>query len=168
MISLVNITSDNIEHFLDRILEVERVSFPTPWTARSFRAEVNRSISHLWILTVGGEFAGYICFWLFAGEIHLMNLAIHPEKRGKGYAGYLLSKMAEKGAAEGVRKVWLEVRPSNLRARALYRRMGFREVGRRPAYYGDTGEDAIIMAMSLFQGREARGGGVAPALEGAA
>ena len=156
MISILNITSDNIHRFLDDILEIEKASFLSPWSSRAFRQETHRSISHLWALIADGTFSGYICFWMFSGEIHLMNIAVHPKRRGKGFGGYLVAEMIEAGKSEGVETAWLEVRPSNLMARILYKNAGFKETGRRVRYYNDTNEDAIIMSMSLIPAEKNR------------
>ena len=149
MISVEEVTAENFQRFQDNILEVERASFPTPWSLQAFEEEIKRPISHLWVLIVDGELGGYICFWVFGGEVHLMNVAVHPERRRRGLGGCLLDKMIEVGVSEGARKAWLEVRPSNVIARAFYNRAGFSEIGRRPHYYKETNEDAIIMNLSL-------------------
>ena len=151
MISLVEITEKNFQSFQHHILEIENSSFPSPWTLNAFKQELNRVVSHFWALSVDEVLAGYICFWIFAGEIHLMNIAVHPKMRRKGFGCYLLSKMIEVGKSKTIGKAWLEVRPSNMRARALYQKVGFRETGRRPRYYADTNEDAIVMSLPLFQ-----------------
>jgi ribosomal-protein-alanine N-acetyltransferase len=156
MISIVNITAENIHRFLDDILEIERSSFPSPWSRTAFHQETTRRVSHFWALLAGGSFIGYICFWMFSGEIHLMNIAIHPKKRGKGLGSHLLDKMIELGRSKGAETAWLEVRPSNLVARFLYKKAGFKETGRRPRYYNDTNEDAIVMSMSLLPNRANR------------
>ena len=122
MISLVNITEKNIHRFLDDILEIERSSFPSPWSRTAFHQETNRQVSHFWALLADGVFLGYICFWMFSGEIHLMNIAVHPKKRGNGFGRHLLAKMIEAGRSEGAEKAWLEVRPSNLTARFIYKK----------------------------------------------
>jgi len=154
MISLVNITAENIHRFLDDILEIERSSFPSPWSSKAFHQETIRRVSHFWAIMTEGVFLGYICFWMFSGEIHLMNIAIHPKKRGNGFGSYLLAKMIEAGRSEGAETAWLEVRPSNIMARFLYKKVGFKETGRWPRYYDDTNEDAIVMSMSLFPNEE--------------
>lgn len=78
-----------------------------------------------------------------------MNIVVAPEMRGRGIGRFLLKKMIEEGISSGSGSVWLEVRPSNLAARKLYGRMGFREVARRRRYYRDTSEDALVMALEL-------------------
>ena len=149
MSSLVEVTSENFPIFQWDILEIERTSFPSPWNLNSFSREIDRSISHLWVSLIDEVLGGYICFWIFADETHLMNVAVHPEWRGKGFGERLLCKMIEVGISKGAKTAWLEVRPSNLVARALYEKGGFKEVGFRPRYYRETNEDAIIMCMPL-------------------
>jgi ribosomal-protein-alanine N-acetyltransferase len=147
MISLVIIDEDNFQYFKDDILEIEKASFPSPWSPNGFREEINKPISHLWGLIMNEELIGYICFWEFAGEIHLMNIAVHPDRRGRGFGQYMLNRMIEAGISKGFQTVWLEVRPSNHIARRLYEKTCFREIGRRPQYYKDTHEDAIVMSL---------------------
>jgi ribosomal-protein-alanine N-acetyltransferase len=100
-------------------------------------------------LPADGKIGGYICFWIFANEAHLMNIAVHPQRRKRGFGGCLLKKLIEVSLSEGATKAWLEVRPSNVSARAFYIKAGFTEISRRPRYYRETNEDAIIMSLSL-------------------
>ena len=150
MSSLLEVTGENFPIFQRDILEIERASFPSPWDFSSFSSEIGRSISHLWVSLIDEVLGGYICFWIFANEIHLMNIAVHPECRGKGLGEGLLCKMIKVGISKGAKTAWLEVRPSNLGARSLYEKAGFNEVGFRPRYYKETNEDAIIMSLSLL------------------
>ena len=146
---LATVTRENFPRFQNDLLAIENSSFPSPWNAVSFSSEIDREISHFWILTIDDALAGYICFWIFAGEVHLLNVAVEKDCRRKGVARQLLSKMFDVGKREGAETAWLEVRPSNLAARSLYQKLGFREVGRRLRYYTDTSEDAIIMSVAL-------------------
>ncbi len=150
MISLVKITEKNFKLFQDDILEIEKASFPSPWDANGFWEEINNPVSHLRVL-IEDVLAGYICFWVFAGKIHLMNIAVHPDRRCKGLGRYLLCRMIEAGTSLGGKSACLEVRPSNLAAKALYEKARFKESGRMPRYYRDTNEDAIVMSLSLGQ-----------------
>jgi ribosomal-protein-alanine N-acetyltransferase len=149
MSSLVTITKENFQPFLQKILEVEELSFPSPWSVHALKSEIENPISHLWALIMGKVLSGYICFWMFDREIQLINVAIHPHDRGKGLGHYLLKEMIETGISEGMQQIWLEVRPSNLVAKGLYERLGFEEAYRRPGYYPDTHEDAIVMGLNL-------------------
>ncbi len=149
MISLIKVTAENLGRFKEGIMEIERVSFPTPWTSHAFEDEARRPLSSLWVLLEDSIVVGYICFWIVADEVHLMNIAVRQEMRGRGLGKGLLDKMTEVGVAQGAKSVYLEVRPSNGDARNLYRKRGFREIGLRPRYYRDTGEDAILMTLPL-------------------
>jgi len=151
MTSLVPITKENLPAFLHRILEIEELSFPSPWSLNALRSEIENPVSHLWALKMGGFLSGYICFWVIDSEIQLINLAVHPHDRGKGLGHYLLTRMIETGLSKGIQHIWLEVRPSNVVARKLYERLGFQEAYRRPGYYPDTREDAIVMSLNLLQ-----------------
>jgi ribosomal-protein-alanine N-acetyltransferase len=92
---------------------------------------------------------GYICFWMFDTEIQIINLAVRPENRRQKLGQSMLKRMIEAGSSNGLRSIWLEVRPSNVPARNLYTKFGFHEAGRRKRYYSDTNEDAIIMMLKL-------------------
>ena len=157
MISLLPVTRENFPRFQRDLILIERSSFSSPWDVNSFSSEIDRVISHFWVLTIHDVLAGYICFWIFAGEVHLLNVAVQGALRRKGVGWQLLSKMFEVGNSEGAKTAWLEVRPSNIAARSLYRKAGFREVGRRLRYYTDTSEDAIIMSMALKHDRKIEG-----------
>jgi [ribosomal protein S18]-alanine N-acetyltransferase len=150
MVHIIELGPDNFEAYAGGIIEIERASFLSPWGRNAFKAEAEKDISFLWVLSSDGITAGYICFWIIAEEVQLMNLAIRPEMRGKGLGQGLLEGMIDKGIENGAGVVWLEVRPSNLAARGLYKRMGFHEKGIRPRYYPETNEDAIIMSLDLF------------------
>ena len=149
MTSLVTITEENFQSFLHEILEIEELSFPSPWSVHAIRSEIENPISHLWAVIMGKVTSGYICFWMFDSEIQLMNVAVHPHDRGKGLGHYLLKEMIETGVCKGMRQIWLEVRPSNVVAKGLYERLGFEEAYRRPGYYPDNHEDAIVMSLNL-------------------
>jgi len=149
MSCIIPITSENFSRYMDQMLAIERASFPSPWSTQAFREEVSNGASRLWVLVQDGRLKGYVCFWIFAGEIHLMNIAVDPKERGKGLGRKLMTGMINFGRSRGVTRVWLEVRTSNRTARRMYQKSGFRAVGRRPCYYRDTNEDAIVMSLSL-------------------
>lgn len=147
MTALLIIDERNCHRYLEQIVEIENLSFPSPWSLRLFEEEIRNPISHFWLLAVEGVPVSYICFWLIPGEIQLISLAVHPDQRGRGFARFMLEKMIELGVSRGIQTVWLEVRTSNLAAQRLYSRQGFKETGRRARYYKDTNEDAIVMAL---------------------
>ncbi len=148
-LSLQIITMDNFPLFRKRLMYIERFSFVSPWPVNSFKNELLNPISRIWGALDGEGFVGFTCFWIVAGNIHLLNIAVAPEKRGMGIGKYLLGRVIELGENTSVDHIWLEVRPSNFAALALYRGAGFIEDGIRPGYYNDTGEDAVLMSLYL-------------------
>ncbi len=135
---------------LVEVLAIEREVFPVPWTEVMFRQDLLFPLARLLTArTEEGRIAGYIDYWFVADEVHLHNLAVKKGEQRKGAASALLKCMTEGALQRGIRYATLEVRPSNRPALALYERSGFKVTGVRPAYYGDTKEDALIMWMDL-------------------
>jgi ribosomal-protein-alanine N-acetyltransferase len=100
------------------------------------------------VLEVSGQLSGYCIVSIAAGEAHLLNICIHPSLQRLGYGRQLLLTALGQARDAGVETIFLEVRPSNDIAIALYRSLGFRLIGRRPSYYqaDDGREDAVIFA----------------------
>ena len=135
---------------LDQVLDIERASFPTPWTRAAFCYEIQQNkVAHCTAIKAPRGVVGYLCFWEIGHEIHVTNLAVHPEWRRRGVARRLLATALAEGVVRGVILAFLEVRPSNTRALALYESLGFQVIGRRNGYYFDTGEDALVMEARL-------------------
>lgn len=113
-------------------------------------AEVRRGHALLWVArrARGAPAEGYLLAWRVADEMEILHLVVHPTARRRGLGGALLDRLLTEGRAQGVCAVHLEVRVSNQPALELYRSRGFREEGRRRAYYGD-GEDALILSAPL-------------------
>jgi ribosomal-protein-alanine N-acetyltransferase len=137
---------------LPEVLEIERRSFAQPWSRPFFEKELATPFAHL---TVAVEengarpmVVGYTCRWRVTDEVHLLNVAIHPEHRGVGHGRELVTAVVEEGRTAGARVVFLEVRAGNVVARRLYRQLGFRDLGIRRGYYG-PGQDAIVMELRL-------------------
>jgi [ribosomal protein S18]-alanine N-acetyltransferase len=149
MTSLNRVTLENQEFYLDRILEIETLSFSAPWSLVGFLQELENPFSHLWALVFEGVILGYLCFWTVRKEMQLLDLAVHPKYRGQGNGGFLLAKMIDHAASQGISSIWLEVRVSGSAARKLYEKFGFVESGRRKDYYTDPREDAVIMSLAL-------------------
>jgi ribosomal-protein-alanine N-acetyltransferase len=146
MTSLVSVTAENERFYLPQIHEIEKLSFPSPWSLNALKSEIENPISHLWVYEREKALSGYICFWMYDEEVQLLSLAVHPRDRRKRLGHYLLKKMIEMAVSRGVQHIWLEVRPSNLAGKRLYQKLGFEEIYRRPRYYSNT-EDAIVMAL---------------------
>jgi [ribosomal protein S18]-alanine N-acetyltransferase len=136
---------------LAEIMEIEKQSFPTPWSQGLFRTEMANSLSRMLIGKKRAAVVGYVVSWQVADEIHLHSIAVRPELRRCGIASRLFSRLIGLGRPEGARLVTLEVRRSNLAAQKLYQRFGLTVRGVRRGYYTDTGEDALIMSADLEQ-----------------
>ncbi len=136
---------------------IEKLSFPTPWPRWSFLAELSHSLSRTLVAGPSPpdpwKVWGYIVFWVVADEMHILNLAVHPRHRRRGIARRLLTEGLNQARSLGAAVAWLEVRPSNSPALNLYASLGFQEVGRRPLYYDDTQEDAILLARYWEKGK---------------
>ncbi len=98
-----------------------------------------------------GDLVGYMCYWLVFDELRLMNLAVEPSMRRRGIASDLIQHMLSVGRESGAVRAVLEVRASNAAARALYERVGFRQVALRRRYYTDPVEDAVLLGMEPLQ-----------------
>jgi ribosomal-protein-alanine N-acetyltransferase len=126
--------------------EIERLSFRTPWPAHAFEQELrgNRLARYL-AARAGDTVVGFAGVWLMVDDAHVTTFSVHPDWRRLGIGRQLLLNLAELSGTIGARRMTLEVRPSNVAAQALYSAFGFQVVGRRPHYYTDDGEDALIM-----------------------
>ena len=136
---------------LAAVAAIEATAYEFPWSPGVFRDCLNAGHA-CWVVTERGRVIGYGILSHGANEAHLLNLCIAPERQGCGHGRRLLRRMLDLARWYDARQVFLEVRPSNPLAQAMYERAGFNEVGRRPNYYpGRNGrEDAIVMAMELL------------------
>jgi [ribosomal protein S18]-alanine N-acetyltransferase len=142
---------------LPRILEIERLAFPSPWTLASFKRELTLPFSRLMVSIsdalpadrgISSPIVGFLCRWLIADECHVLNIAVHPDARRLGIGVALMNEAIQEARAERAELVTLEVRRTNLAARQLYRKFEFEERRLRRNYYG-PGEDAIIMELMI-------------------
>ncbi len=133
---------------LPQVMEIERLSFAAdPWTPGLFLHELKLDFSRLHLARTGDaarRLVGFACWWLVGDEVHILNLAVHPDARGSGTGRALVQRILDDAVAHGAVSVSLEVRPENAAALALYRSMAFAQIGLRKNYYG-RGEDAVIM-----------------------
>ncbi len=139
---------------LDQVLAVERQCYSHPWSAEFFLQELHSPFATVDLYWIDGQLGGYLCSWYLQGELHILNLATAPAFRRRGIAGMLLGRALDQGSQPGLEKAFLEVRVSNEAALALYRRLGFRIISRRPGYYPD-GEDAFVMEFEPERGSQA-------------
>ena len=132
---------------LPEVMETDRRSLPRPWSEALWREEIASPFGLYLALEEGGELCGHIGLKLISDEAHVMTVAVRPEKRRRGHARTLIQAALAVPVAAGVRRVYLEVRPSNVAARTLYESLGFRTTAVRRGYYGD--EDALLMTLDL-------------------
>ncbi len=142
---------------LAEVVAIEAASFPRPWSADAFRAELARPFAHCLVLrepasgasgSVGAIVANLV-FWVLAGEAQLLNVAVRPDRRGQGLGRQLVAQVVTTAETAGARLVTLEVRRSNAAAVALYAALGFAVVAVRARYYQDNDEDALVMERAL-------------------
>jgi ribosomal-protein-alanine N-acetyltransferase len=131
---------------LPRIHAIEQASFSAPWPANAYRSELesNRLATYL-VARVDDDLVGYGGMWLMVDEAHITTFAIDPAWRRQRIGERLLLAFVDVAIGRHAREMTLEVRLSNLPARRMYEKFGFRPVGIRPRYYSDDHEDALIM-----------------------
>jgi ribosomal-protein-alanine N-acetyltransferase len=139
---------------LAQVMEIERASFPTPWTEKMFLDELASPLSFHFMASQPEKrrdfILCYIIFWMFKEEVHILNLATRPAFRRLGIAHSLLLFALDFSYQRGGILYLLEARERNQAALRLYQKVGFSPCGVRKKYYVDTGEDAILMG--LFYG----------------
>ena len=153
---------------IPQVVEIDRLSFPLPWSATSYRYELTENkAAHFIVAAASGLesqqgllarllrqpavrlIVGYAGYWLVVDEAHIGTIAAHPHWRGRGVGERLLVALLHEALAHGALEAKLEVRLGNHAAQNLYRKYGFEEVGRRKHYYRDNGEDALLMTARL-------------------
>jgi len=132
---------------------IERASFAAPWPANAYRSELETNrLAHYLVARVEEDIVGYGGMWLMVDEAHITTFAIHPAWRRQRIGERLLLAFLDLAIDRRAREATLEVRLSNLPARRLYEKYGFKPVGLRPRYYSDDGEDALIMTTEALTG----------------
>nr|MBN1229048.1 ribosomal protein S18-alanine N-acetyltransferase [Anaerolineae bacterium] len=166
-----------VEEDIDRVVEMDRLSFPTPWSSRTYHHEINSDRSTMlvveladpnsqvddahgqwrvrWPLRVRKQtnesrpvIVAYSGFWKIADEAHISTIAVHPDWRRRKLGELLIWLMVQQAIRQGAAMVTLEVRVSNHVAQNLYRKYGFEISGVRKGYYRDNGENAYLMTVT--------------------
>jgi ribosomal-protein-alanine N-acetyltransferase len=136
---------------LEPVLDIEYLSFTSPWPRDIFLGELRGSdIAELFVARIlggdeQGRVAAYCCSWIVADEMHITSFAVHPQFRRQHVGQQLLAGVLARAVELGCRNAVLEVRASNRGAQRLYSRFGFAPVAVRKGYYADNNEDAIVM-----------------------
>jgi [ribosomal protein S18]-alanine N-acetyltransferase len=137
---------------LDAVLAIELAAYEFPWSRGNFIDSL--AAGHVAQLLCGarGELLGYLVALPGFEEMHLLNLTVAPAEQGRGHARCMLEWLVAQCAQQQAAQLWLEVRESNARARAVYRRFGFAHIGKRKGYYpaaGSRREDAVVMGLPI-------------------
>ena len=135
---------------LDAVAAIEQAEYPHPWTRGNFSDSLEAGY-HCWVAECGGVLAGYAAIMVAAGEAHLLNLTVSAPWQRQGIGRAFLAFALKLARDYGAQKMFLEVRPTNSAARALYTSAGFSEVAVRRDYYpaGPGREDAVVLGLSL-------------------
>jgi len=131
------------ENDVPAIAHIESLSFKTPWSQEMILSEMREPLSHFYVAEKDGNVIGYYGFLHILDELHILNVAVHPDFRGMGVGRILMAHLTDVATSLSARAVTLEVRESNVAAIRLYERAGFTLAGVRPHYYMDK-ENALI------------------------
>jgi ribosomal-protein-alanine N-acetyltransferase len=138
---------------LPSVVQIDQMSFSLPWPEGSFRYEVakNKAARCLVAEAEDHRIAAMIVSWIIVDEVHIATFATHTEFRNQGIGSALLRAALEDAGSLGAVRALLEVREGNAAAQAMYRRFGFEVTGRRPHYYRDNGETALLMTLERLE-----------------
>ena len=145
---MVNIVPLSEEH-IDEIAKIERESFGDPWSRQMFVELLDLDYAICFVAIENNEVAGYLIAYDVVFEMEIMNIAVKKSKRNMKIASKLFDAVFEYAKSANIEKFTLEVRPSNMSAIALYKKLGFKIVGVRKNYYVNPNEDAILMSLKL-------------------
>lgn len=135
---------------LEPVVDVERRAHVAPWSPELLRQELDHAWATVLVCqTDEGRVVGHVVFWLVHDEVHVLNVAADPDYQRRGIGRRLVQAAESMGLEKGAVLSTLEVRRSNAPAIALYQSQGYAQVGVRPRYYSDNGEDALVMTKSL-------------------
>ena len=141
---MIEILPMNDSH-VAQVAALERECFTVPWSENSIRTELSNPLSYWLVAAEGGTVVGYVGSQSVMGEADMMNIAVDPSLRRRGIAKALILALISALTNNQVHSLTLEVRASNDPAITLYHQLGFAQVGRRPKYYRNPREDALIL-----------------------
>lgn len=137
---------------LDTVMAIEVGAYAFPWSRGNFVDSLAAGYDARVLYDEQGELLGYFVAMAGVDEMHLLNITVAPAAWHQGHARFMLGALADLCRQRRAAQLWLEVRESNERARAIYRRHGFAEVGKRKGYYPDAHgrrEDAVVMSLAI-------------------
>ncbi len=149
---------------VDGVTRIEQDAFPFPWTRGNFLDSLDSGYD-AWVaresIANGGRIAGYFLLMPVVDEMHLLNITVRPDLQGQGLGSRLMDKVRERTITAGMASILLEVRPSNVHALAVYRHLGFAQIGVRKNYYpaaAGNREDAIVMRLPIDTAKSSQQG----------
>jgi ribosomal-protein-alanine N-acetyltransferase len=149
-VTIRSMTADD----LMRVHELDQLCFTSPWPLKTFRSQLEENeAARQWVAVLGEEalspglIIGAIVTWLVVDEVHIATLSVDPDFRRNKVATRLICTALRDGVSRGATASTLEVRASNGAAQRLYYKFGYQLMGRRPGYYQDNGEDAILLTL---------------------
>ncbi len=131
------------ENDLDQVIRIERENFKLPWKREFFLSDLNKDTADCLVGKVAGRVLGYVVAFRVLDELHLANISVDKKYQRKGIGTKLLATITEQAKEKGLKKIFLEVRKSNLKAQKFYEKFNFRYAYTRKSYYED-GEDALV------------------------
>ena len=137
------------------VTALEQRCFAHAWSENELLAAMEQDTFSVFALKQDGVLVAYAAVYHTADELEILNIAVEPERRGRGLGGRLLGLVLREAAKMGIVRSVLEVRPSNAPAIALYTAHGYVRIGRRKGYYTDTNEDALVYALDIPEPDEA-------------
>jgi len=148
---------------VEQVHDIDVLSFSMPWPSSSYRFELlDNPASLSWVAEIAlpdgnTRVIGMVVVWMVTDEAHIATIAVHPDYRGRGAGRKLLAACLRATACKGAKRSTLEVRAGNVIAQSLYQSFGFQVAGRRPRYYQDNNEDALIMTLFDMDPRQMGG-----------
>lgn len=137
---------------LDAVLAIEVSAYSFPWTRGNFIDSLAAGHPARVLVGAGGDLLGYFVAMTGVDEMHLLNITVAPAQQGRGHARFMIDALVSLCREQHARELWLEVRASNARARAMYERLGFAPAGVRKGYYPaplGRREDAVVMGLKF-------------------
>ncbi len=130
---------------IDRVLKIEQASFSQPYSRELFEEELLLDLAHPCVMKTSETLVGFMDYWIIKDEMHLITIAIDPSYRRLGLGSKFVDYLVNQAEKKQVKKIFLDVRKSNVAAIALYEKFNFSKIGIRKKYYSDNNEDAIVM-----------------------
>lgn len=127
---------------LPELIDIERRAFTHPWPPEAFDENL---LPNSWVILVEDKLVGYVLYHVFEDEAVILNIAIDPDYQGLSHGSHLLQQTLDMLESEGKRRIFLDVRETNLTALNVYKKLGFTEIGIRKDYYNNPIENAIMM-----------------------